>query len=169
MNCVLLRIVFALAPVILGSFSVAAHAQGISVPTLWTTQPIPVGQEFDASFGFRTNVSALGFWGDGVPPIVIEGNTLRIAFDEGCGFICPTNDMAYQQFPFRLPALPAGSYVVRIEASTATSEFPIVVVGGLPAPTALPVGGRATSLLGALLALAAIAALRRRNSSGSMR
>ena len=141
-------------------------AGSVPNPTLTTTpNPPPADQEFAATFYFSANPAASGFWGEAHPPSQINGNVITIAFDEGCGFLCPPGEPEYRAFPFTMPALPAGNYVVRFAAgldstSNVLAEFDINVGNGVVGPVALHVGGTGSLLLAALMILLATAFLR---------
>ena len=79
-------------------------------PPVLLTQPTPVlaGQPFEAT------LRIVDVWRVGVekqPTIEIVGNTIRIPFNTLCPFLCPPTQ-AVREYPFQMPALPAGSYTV---------------------------------------------------------
>lgn len=138
-----------------------SFAQDTHAPSL-TTDPssAPANQEFAAFLNFETNPGSAGFWGEPRPTHVIDGNVITFAFDTGCGWICPPGVPTYRAFPFTMPALPAGTYVVRfaeslyppIAPSSIIAEFTVDVgLGGGEVSTPLPLGGSASVLLGLLI------------------
>ncbi len=143
------------------AFAGAAFAQTTDYHSLTTDpNPPPANQEFSAFFNFVTNPSSTGFWGELRPTHVIDGNVITFAFDTGCGWICPPGVPTYRAFPFMMPALPAGTYVVRfaeslyppISPSSIIAEFTVDVgLGGGEVSRPLPLGGSASVLLGLLI------------------
>lgn len=135
----------------------AATAQDTHIPTLATnpSRP-PANQQFAATFYFVTNPASVGFWDQQHPTTVINGNVVTFGFDTGCGFLCPPGNPTYTAFPFTMPALPAGTYVVRFasdpnSSSAVYGEFTLDVGLGAVTPTALPIGGYASGILGLLI------------------
>lgn len=128
------------------------------IPWLSTTpNPPPADQEFPAVFHITTNPSTIGFWSER-PWSVVNGNVVTILFDPGCGWLCGGGEDTYNAFPFTMPALPAGTYVVRFalgfeSSSTVFAEFTINVGQGAGTSTALPISESAIALLGLLILL----------------
>jgi len=62
--------------------------------------------------------------------VQISANVITIPFDYGCGFLCPGADPAFKAFPFAMPALPEGNYVVRFidDFSNPIAQFDLAVV-----------------------------------------
>lgn len=151
--------------------STIAFAQSSLPASFWTTpNPPPADQEFAATLRILVNPGVWGIWpGEGQVPsnIQIDGNLIRIPFDIGCGFICPPSEPAYTNFPFVMPALPIGAYVIQFVDSptppaSVYAEFNITVGYGEVAPsTALPTGGEWNALLGGVLLLMACLWIRR--------
>ena len=132
----------------------------------FTTEPSPppVDQEFAAVLHIRANPGATGFWGEAHPQSRIDGNTITFLFDEGCGWICQFSDLQAREFPFTMPALSEGTYVVRFASDFSMTaqvygEFVINVGNGLASPAPLPIGGQWDLMLAALLVLLAAARL----------
>ncbi len=142
-------------------FAGAAFAQTTHPQSLTTDpNPAPANEEFSAFFNFVTNPGSAGFWGEQRPTYVVDGNVITFIFDTGCGWICATGVPTYRAFPFTMPALPAGTYVVRfaeslippISPSSIIAEFTVDVgLGGGVAATPLPLGGSASGVLGLLI------------------
>jgi len=136
----------------------SAVAQGTPAPWLSTPRPAPADQEFGATLHLRINPAVQGFWGEQHPPSAINGNTITFLFDTGCGWLCPPGEPTSVAYPFTMPALPAGTYVVRFAndlavPSAVTAEFTLNVgLGGITS-TALPIGGGASVLLGLCILL----------------
>lgn len=160
---------------ILSTSAIAGTGPNSSLTT--DPSPPPADQEFAAVFHTVANVAAAGFWGETHPPSQIDGNTITFQFDEGCGWTCQSAELQNRQFPFTMPALPAGDYVVRFAA---TFSSPTVVYGefninvgnggnGGVVSTPLPIGGYWTVIFAVLIALMAgarlLATQRNRNSA----
>ena len=142
-------------------FAGAAFAQTPHNPSLTTDpNPPPANQEFSAFFNVETNPASAGFWGELRPGHVIDGNVITFGFDTGCGWPCSPGVPTYRAFPFTMPSLPAGTYVVRfaeslyppISPSAIIAEFTVDVgLGGGAVSTPLPLGGYASVLFGLLI------------------
>lgn len=136
----------------------SAMAQGTPAPWLSTPRPAPADQEFAATLHLRINPAVQGFWGEQHPPSAINGNTITFLFDTGCGWLCPPEEPISAAYPFTMPALPAGTYVVRFANDLAVpseviAEFTLNVgLGGITS-TALPIGGGVSVLLGLCILL----------------
>lgn len=122
-------------------------------PSTFATSPSPAlaNQPFAATFSTTTNPTAVGIWGN--PQLQISGNTITIPFDYGCGFLCPGGGPAFKAFPFFMPALPAGAYVIRfVDASFSNliAQFDLPIVDAPVASASVPA---LSPLLLALLAL----------------
>jgi hypothetical protein len=153
-----IRSLFACTVFCLGLSTVAFAGSNAALTT--NPSPPPADQDFEAVFHVTTNVGASGFWGEAFPMTEMDGNAITIHFDEGCGFICQTNDQAPGHFPFMMRALPAGAYVVRFVSpeNGLLGAFNINVGiggGGGAAPASLPVGGYWNLLFAVLIALVA--------------
>ena len=136
-----------------------AFAQGNPSSSLTTMpHPAPADQEFAAILHIHVNPAAQAFWGEERPQNVINGNQITFLFDTGCGWLCPPYEPTAMAYPFTMPALPAGTYVIRfanaLEApSEVYAQFTLNVgLGGITS-TALPVGGTASAGLGLLIVL----------------
>ncbi len=143
------------------AWSGSAAAQDIPAPRLETTpHPAPADRAFDAVFRYYTSSGSVGFW---FPPNVqVSGNQITIPFDTGCGFLCPPG-MTYKSFPFRMPALPAGTYNVAFVAiDQPIAEFELAVVAGAPAAVSVPGPGMPAIVLLAAL-FCAVAMIHRRS------
>ena len=138
-------------------FSTSAIAE--RAPWLSTTpNPPPADQDFPAVLHIMVNPMTQGFWGEQYPEKVVNGNVITYSFDTGCGFLCGGGEPTYKAFPFTMPALPAGTYIVRFaldpnETSNFLAEFTIDVGLGGSTSTDLPIGGSASALLGLLILL----------------
>jgi hypothetical protein len=139
----------------------SAFGQTTPPPSFSTTlNPPPANQEFAAVLRIWTNPATIGFW-DGRPVAShVNGNVVDIQFDVGCGFLCPAGTLQYQNYPFTMPALPDGHYVLRFVAGFEPNDplyaqFDIAVGNGTLPLASLPVGGGWSVLLGGLLALLA--------------
>lgn len=138
-SCLGLRTFLALAFVLA---AVPVWGQVRSAPTFFTDPRYPpAGQPFDAMFRVYAHAAAIGFWSDA--PYDISGNTITVAFDSGCGFICPGGSFYYRSFHLHLPALPAGRYTIRfVDGVDLNAQFPLIVGGTAPvgAPLLTPAG-----------------------------
>jgi hypothetical protein len=140
-------------------------AQPQNAPTLQTyPSPPPANQEFDAEFGVVMHDDATGFWGRN-PEYRIEGNVVNISFDITCAFICiDLSNPAFRTYSFKMPALPAGDYIVRFvfgsfdNPDVVLAEFALAVGGS--ETVQLPIDHSAYWLLGILIAVTAFVRLR---------
>lgn len=117
--------------------STSMHAYAgdeIPPPTLTTNpSPAPANQAFEAVFHYYWMPSAFGVRQDSIQ---IDGNTITMRFDHGCGFICPGTQV-YAGFPFQLPPLAPGTYHLRIfdvSGDDVLAEFSLRI-GATPIPT----------------------------------
>jgi hypothetical protein len=131
-------------------------AQSEPPPALTTVPaPPPAGRPFEADFHYFWYGAAFGIVQD---RITVDGATVTVPFNHGCGFICP-GTRAYLAFPFQMPALEAGSYRINIvyagDDMTPVASFPLAV----GAVVATPASSRFSLMVLALLA-ATLACLR---------
>ena len=170
MKRVRLFLVFSISLVLFWTTAIA-FAQPPYPAAFWTTpNPPSADQEFAATLRILVNPATAGFWNNENPPLHrIDGNIVEVVFDMGCGWLCPPGDHTFVNYPFTMPPLPAGPYVVRFVGSLTSpspvyAEFNITIGGGGPTPsTALPLGGKWNALLGGVLLLMACLWIRRRN------
>jgi hypothetical protein len=136
-------------------------AQDPPSPTFHATPASPApGQAFQGTLTVYAHVAALGV----ASQPDVSGNTITVSFDFGCGFICPGEDYSYRDFTFPMPALPAGSYVVRVVSGSDTvGTFPLIV-GGVAPPAAIAAPALGLVSAAALAMLLLFAGLRRRNA-----
>lgn len=144
------------------------NAVGQATPPSFSTNPSPPppDQQFSAVLRIHVNPWTIGFWEELPLMSNINGNVVEILFDTGCGFLCPPFDPEYQDYPFTMPALPAGNYVVRFvgafgQPDPPYAQFDLAVGNGAQTAASLPVGGAWSILLAALLALFSGAWIRR--------
>ena len=155
----LMRLLFAAAILTCFGLGSSATAQGTPNPGLTTApNPAPADREFAAIFHIMANPGRAGFWGEQYPRRVVNGNVITYSFDLGCGWLCPPGEPTYTANPFTMPALPAGTYMVRFAegldaSSTVLAEFTLNVGLGGVVSTPLPVDGAASALLCLLILL----------------
>ena len=154
--------------------SLASAAGDPIAPAYITFEPDPprANEAFSGVLHRQGHPASLGFLVEpsGVARHRITADSIDFLFDTGCGFLCPPLPPAVVASPFTLPALPAGPFRVRVlshfgDNPDVLANVDIVVAGGAPAATALPVGGGVGStLLGLLVVAAGLVVLRSRVS-----
>jgi hypothetical protein len=135
-------------------------AQPVAGASLVTTPDPPrAGQPFTAVFTLMASPGTVGFWTN-PPPIAVDGNTIVVPFDVGCGFLCPPG-MVLRSFQFPMPALAAGTYDVVFGSTTSpVARFDLAVVSGAPA-AAIAAPGPGSALLLVLASTLLLLARRR--------
>lgn len=152
-----------------------ASAAGEPVAGAYITfepNPPPANQVFHGVLHRQGHPGSMGFFAEpsGIARHRITADSVDFLFDTGCGFLCPPLPPAVVASPFTLPALSAGPYRVRIlsdfgDSPQVLADVAIVVAGGAPPATALPVGGGfGSTLLGLLVVAAGLVMLRSRVS-----
>lgn len=82
--------------------------------------PAPANQEFGAVFHVYTSIGSSGdIYVKSVGPTEVV-----LSFNRGCGFLCP-GASEYRAFPFRMPALSPGQYIVNFGDSFGLFELSV--------------------------------------------
>ena len=134
-------------------------------PTLTTTiNPPPANQPFEAVFNIFASPDSYGFGPE--PFIRVNGNSISIYFIAGCGQPCAPR--SYSAFPFTMPALPPGDYLVSFSWFLPSppiiyAQLPLTVAGGAATPVAVPsMSTRWLAALALLLVVVGTGLLQRR-------